>query len=265
MTDPVTSNIPSVVDPNARALATYNPGDDFSFLRPRDILTPRLFLMQPTSPNVIEGKFRPGELVLNDETFLAVGQKTKMIILLAWLQWIEWNPDRNAPQDQRMLNKSFDPTSQLAKEAEAFLKIKNPEGKEVVKVTEYYNCLCILPGKDNDYDRIAAFGFARSSHKEGKKILNALGTAKHNGSKCYMWEHEFEFSTKMEQKEQNRYFVPMKGTMARIPDAQYETVKKHAEAMRARREEMQARVLAQETETEAKAGVDPTSDAKAPF
>lgn len=246
------TNVPIV--PQANAVSVYTPADDFAFMRPRDITTPRMFLMQPTSPTVIEGKFRPGEFVLNDETFCPAGQKTKMVMLLTWLQWIEWNPDRNAPQDKRMLNKSFDPMGDLAKQAEAFIKIKNPQGKEVVKVTEYYNCIAAFPGADNDYSRLASFGFARSSHKDGKKLLNRLFMAKHAGEKCHLWENEFEIYSRMETKDGNRFFVPTIGLMNRIPDHVYDEVKGNAETLRQRRQEMQERMLAQEADADNKTG-----------
>lgn len=231
-------------------LTTYNPQDDFSFMRARDLITPRMLLMQPTSPDVVIGKYRPGSFVVNDAEVLQQGQSMKMLILLVWLQWIEWNPDRNAPQDKRMLNKSFDPMSDLAKQAEAFIKVKNPQGKDVVKVTEYYNCIACLPGAEKNYDNLVAFGFARSSHKEGKKLMNKLMTIKHNGASCFMWENEFLISSRMETKDNNRYFVPTVGAVNRIPDDEFETVKANAEKVRARRIEMMERVANQEVEAE---------------
>lgn len=231
------------------AVKIYTPEDDFSFVRPRDIVTPRMLLMQPTSPGVVEGKFRGGEFVLNDSVKIPLQGSAKFVMYMMWLQWIEWNPNRDAPKEEQMLNKSFDPQSTLAKRAEKWELVINSDKKEVPAVTEYYNCILGLPGDDGDYGNLAAFGFARSSHKTGKTLINRLMGIKYNGEKAHMFQTEFLLSSKMEQKGTNRYFVPVVGQGNKLADDRVDEVKNIAEMLRNRRQEMMERIAAQETES----------------
>lgn len=253
---------------DTNAVKVYTPEDDFGFVRSRDVVTPRLFLLQPMSQPVVENKFRAGEFVMNDGGVIAPGAKAKFVVLMMWLQWIEWHPDRDVIKEERMIAKSFDPMSALAKRAEKWELVKNKLGKEVPAVTEYYNCIIALPGVDNNYSNLATFGFARSSHKIGKIFINRMMGIKYEGRKPHMWETEFEISSKMETKGNDRFYVPVIGAANRLPTEYIEEVRQNAETLRARREEMINRVAAQEQaedETEGGPTVNVKSADQAPF
>lgn len=248
-----TSTEVTVPKPAAVIITDHRPEDDFADVRKRDIMTPRLSLLQPTSPVVIEsnGAYRGGQFIDGTNIICDNGKSFKFIAIDRWLHWTEWNPDRNAPKDQRILSRSFDINSWQAKEAESFVKVKGPDGKEKLKITEHFNYIICLPGDNNDFANLYLWNFARSSHKTGKIFLNRLMRARQaDGSQAAMYMNMYEMSSVLKQKDQNRWFEPVIGPSATpITDADsLAELKELVIGFKNRREEMKRRVLERELE-----------------
>jgi hypothetical protein len=172
--------------------------------------------MQFTSPAVQDGKFTAGDFVISGEDRVAIKRNATGIIvpIMFWLQWIEWHPDRNAPKSQRLIDRSTDPNSKLAVRAGRFEKVKKPDGKEMIAVTEYYNFIIALPELTGNFDELFIFGFSKSSHKVGKLWLNRARKLRTPGGQdiAPIWSNAWELSSFVEQNERNeKYMIPMIG------------------------------------------------------
>jgi hypothetical protein len=250
MTKPNTVTVPQQ---NHVMITDHNPEDDFADVRKRDIMTPRIMMLQPTSPLVVDsnGAYRGGQFIDGSNILCnGSGESFEFIPLIRWLHWTEWNPDRKAPSDKRILSRSFDINSWQAKEAEAFTKVKDPEGKEKLKITEYFNYIICVPGNDKNYSNLYMWNFARSSHKMGKMFLNRLMRIRQpNGSVAAMYMNKFSMTSKMEKKDDLRWFVPVIGpTAAPIPVEDHEELKEMVIGLKNRQEEMKQRMVAKELE-----------------
>lgn len=238
-------------------ITDHKPDDDFADVRKRDIITPRINLLQPTSPQVVDGNgaYRGGQFI--DGTNIISngnGEAFTFIPLVRWLHWTEWNPNRDAPKDQRILSRSFDVNSWQAKEAEAFIRVKDSKGKEKLKITEYFNYIICVPGADKNYSNLFMWNFARSSHKIGKVFLNRMMRIRQaDGSQAAMYMNEFSMTSKMEKKDDLRWFVPVIGpTVKPIPIEDHEELKEMVIGFKNRQEEMKKRVADKELEEEEK-------------
>jgi hypothetical protein len=225
----------------------YNGDDDFADMRPQDVITPRLALMQPTSPLVIDGKYRGGQFIDTgaEKVVVEINKSTLILPVMMWLQWIEWNPDRSCPKDKRMIASSTDPRSELAAEASRFAEVVNSDGKKVFKVTEYYNFIVMLPEYTGTYTECFMTGFARSSHRVGKTWINRMSKLQHGGHKAPMWMHAWQLSQEKMQKDNNTFFVPKIGDAVKVPEDAWAGLNAIATEFKARKAEMAARAAQQ--------------------
>lgn len=167
---------PSNPTNNALSLyGSYNIEDDFKEMRQQDKILPRLMLMQGQSKPVMERKAGVGDWIESSgQNVVIKGGESKLIIpLMFWLEWIEWNPNRK-DTTKRILNRSTDPNSELAKLAAARVKVKNEQGKDVNKVNETYTFLVLVPEFTGDYENPMLLSFARSGYFPGKQWLNRM-------------------------------------------------------------------------------------------
>lgn len=221
---------------DTNAVTIYNPEDDFASVRKRDITTPRIVLAQPTSPSVMEGICRPGDILADGTKVAGQGEVTTILPILFFLSWVEWNPNLECPKDQRIVARSSDPQSELAKTAEKFVLIKNSMGKTVCKVTEYFNFIVALPMFMNNFTDLYMLSFYRGSHKIGKAFLNRLMRCRHNGNKMNMWMNEWEFMTKLVPGPNNsKYIQPVIGNAKMVDPGHYPTLNSMAGELRAMR------------------------------
>lgn len=244
--------------------------DDFVSMRKKDILLPRATILQANSPDVASGRFPSGTVMDSATKSEIIKARTdgKFIIpLMMWLEWIEWNPKRNAPKDEKIIDRSVDPSGKLANRADKWETITNAEGREVCVVTEYYNYIgIILDPKMNDYDSVYLTGFCRSSHRIGKMWLNRLAKARMeiepgNWVKAPMWAYRWAYKTEMVSKDGYTYYVPSIGEGQLNPQADWAMLKGVSDGFKARRSEIMDRNSNKDDETEAAAGATPVSAA----
>lgn len=270
------SNDVTATQPNDAALINLmgNSDDDFVDMRKRDFILPRAQLTQPLSPDVVEGRCPAGAIRDSSTKQVIVAPKQEgmfIIPLMFWLEWIEWNRDRDASKDKMIIERSVDPTSKLARRAEAWETYVNDQGKEKAVVTEYYNFVCaIINAKYNDYDSVYLTGFARSSHKIGKMWLNSMYKRRIEINGEYvrprMWATRWALSTRLETKDSYKFFIPVIGEGTENPRTDWAKLKDIADSFTARRAEIMDRNSnVQEASDEDAAAADGAPKAAATF
>ena len=245
------------------ALATYKAEDDFQDVRPQDKLTPRIRLQQMTSPSVAEGKAAAGDYMLDSgEVILHRGGTTKIIPLMHWLQWVEFNPDRDAAKDKRVFGRSVDPNGDLAIAAGKYEEVVNPEGKKVFRVTESYNFAVLLPSI-GFYDTVYIISLQRASHRVGKGLINTLlGQRQSDGVRYPFFASMFDLGNVFKDEgPQKKYFVPTFEKRMETPQAQWPGLAVLVTKLRADKKAMMDRELEREHDDTA-AGVTAASSAK---
>ncbi len=220
----------------ASNVSTYvSDTDDFGDMDSNDIIIPRAAIMQGTSPLVQDGVANVAQIWDSTQQRLLIDRDEvgKIIPLVFFKDWIEWNPDRTS--DEKILDRSRDPKSKLAERARNFEKVTNSDGKEIVAVTENYNFFCIFPepfGLEYDAiietpdlinDCILWFSFNRTAHKLGKLWLNRLRSLKApdpaTGEKAAarMFAAAWDMSSKKREGDGNTWFVPIIGNYTILP------------------------------------------------
>ncbi len=241
-------------------LKIYNPEDDFAQVRAQDLIVSRLRLQQALSPAVNAGKMVQGCFAIDDnEVAIERGTLTRIIPIMFWFQWVEFNPDMNAPKEKKILNKSIDPSSTLAQEAEKYVTVLNPEGKKVFKVTESYNFVVLCPDL-GAFERPFVISFQRSSHKLAKAWLNRMMNMRVNGAKINMWRNSWELGAEfIDAGPKKKYFLPNINKPEPVPEDKWEFL--HGLATKLR--EGRAALAARELEKAADDANDEESDATA--
>ncbi len=248
----------SVEEKAKAALALYKTEDDYADVRPQDRVTPRLRLQQMTSPGVAAGKTAAGDFALDDtDPIIRRGATTKAIFLMHWLQWVQFNPNRNCPKNERVLARSVDPNGELAMDAGKYTKIMNSEGKETMKTTESYNFVLLLP-TIGFYDTFYLLSFQRSSHKIGKNLINKMmGFRQPTGDKMPMFSHMFDLSAEFhDEGPSKKYFTPSLSNAIETPMEQWPKLVNLVTGLRTVRQAMMQRELERETADDAVPGVD---------
>lgn len=203
-------NVPSTT--LAQQMAQYDVAQDFQ-MDQEDIITPRLVIRQPNSPQVAKKECSGGDVQLHNakDIIIPEGEVKDIIILAWWKEWVEWNPNRKA--DERILNRTIDPLHPLVKECRARLKVQNDEGKMVNKVTETYNALVIVP--EVGYEEQYIMSFSRTHHFQFKQMLNVAKRLKRdfgNGPQpCPIFSHSYGLSTELVEKDNNVWYIPKFG------------------------------------------------------
>lgn len=237
--------------PATGALSTLFTGadEDFADMRKKDMILPRANIMQALSPDVVDGKFPAGTVVdSSTKAILAEAKKDglKIVPLMFWLEWIEWNRVRNVDKKDRIVARSTDPQSELAKRADKWEVYTNDQGREVCTVTEYYNFVCVVidPAR-NTYDDAYLIGFARSSHKQGKMWLNRMYKTRINVEgafvrppMCFM---QWAFKTELVKKDGFSYYVPCIGDGDEVPRDLWPKLKQMSDDMKAMKQELMER------------------------
>lgn len=230
--------------------------DDFAAMRQQDIIMPRVTLQQATSLGVVDGKYRMGQFIdlAQEAVAIDMGAIGSVVPLMYWLEWIEWNPDRSAPKEKKIIARSLDPQSDLAKQASMYVEIDTPQGKRL-KVTEYYHFIVLIPSYSGNYKDPFMISFAKSSHRCGKQWLNKLIKAKikigDSLVKAPIWANQWELSSKKEQKGGNTFAFSVIGAAKMIPTDVHADVKELSDTMKARRAEVASKNTGHEEDTSA--------------
>ncbi len=158
-----------------------------------------------------------------------------------FLEWIEWDIDKMAKKP--IVERSADPLSALAKSAERFEKIRGKDGKERLKVTEYYSFLVLAPNYFGNWTDMMMLNFSKSGHKTGKQWLNRMRGFKvkdgENLVAAPMCVVGWDLGSKVEVNDRNEdYYVPVVGSGKLIPQDCFETTIAIANECKARRQQL---------------------------
>jgi len=248
-----------------QALSTYMAkNDDFADVRPQDKLTPRIKLMQMTSPQVADGKAMAGDMVLDSGDLLVKrGGSTLFVPLMHWLSWVEFNPDRNCPKDKRVIDRSVDPNSSLAQRAAKYEEVMQSNGKKAFAVTEAYNFVGLCPSVGH-FDTFYLLSFQRASHRVGKGLINKLmGIRAPDGSRFPMFMSMFELSSLYKDEgPEKKYFIPSLDNRKDTPEDKLASLALLVDGLRAGKKMMMDRELERE-KAEAEADAETETSAKA--
>lgn len=201
----------------------FKGDDDFAEMSPQDRIISRLLLMQFGSKPVKNDQAKAGSWInsASMETVCTKEQTLKVIPLIYWKKWVEWNPVKGAPKGtgpgKMILNQTSNPADPIAIAANSNPRPKVlVEGREKPKYTEYYVYLCAAPAIFGDCNTLFTVEFCRSAHKVGKEWLNRQEQFKveHPETKqkvrAPMGMVEWELGSKMEHdtRTDSDYFVP---------------------------------------------------------
>lgn len=245
------------------ALAAYNANDDYVDMRAKDYILPRAQILQPLSVDVMEGGKQAGSIMDSSTKNILVNPKAEgkfIVPIMMWLEWIEWNRDRDCDKDKKVVARSVDPASPLAIRADRWEEFIGTDGKKKVAVTEYFNFIvAVVDEKMSDYEALYIMGFARSSHKTGKVLLNRLSKTKIPGPegipvRAPMFLNRIGITTAVETKDNNRFWIPVLGEAKPNPDSHIPLLAKIATDMKARRADIIDRNRNEHTDTEATGG-----------
>ena len=169
-------------------------------VRAKDIVLPRMVLMQALSPKVTESQASPGDVFnsLTDERIFGNSEEQEIVPIYHFIQWIEWG-DRNA--NEGMIANSLDPRSDIAMSAMRGDKIMRG-GREDFRVTEYHNIVVILLPTDFINPNIVLIPFARTNYKVGRKFL---GLARMRGN-YPLYAGKYIISTETEVSKANQKY-----------------------------------------------------------
>lgn len=229
------------------ALSSYNANDDFVGMRAKDIILPRAQVLQPLSAEVMDNG-KPAGAIIDSSTkgiLVPAREEGKYIVpIMTWLEWIEWNKDRDCDKKDRVVERSTDPASLLARRADRWETYVDEKGNNKPVVTEYYNfIIAVVDDKMSDYESLYIMGFARSSHTTGKLLLNRLRKTRVAGEDgmpvpAPMFLNRIAIKTTVETKDSNKYWVPVLGEAKQNPDAHLPMLIRIATEAKARRAEI---------------------------
>jgi hypothetical protein len=172
-------------------------------VRARDILIPRLVLLQALSPAVVEGDNQAGEILnsISEEIEIDKDAEKEFIPIYHYLEWIQWN-DRD--QGGGIQDRSLDPDGQLAQMSNKMEKHTTNEGKEVFTVTEYHNFVCIFVGEDKP--ELIVISCAKSNIKHAKKFLGLIRMR----GRYPMYAGKYTVKAVLETNQQNQKYYTYK-------------------------------------------------------
>lgn len=216
--------------------------DDFAGMRQKDNIMPRLVLQQFQSPGVVADIYKAGDYadISMKETIVPFGKTAKVVPLMFWLEWVEWNLDMNAPKDKKIIERSTDPQGNLSRRSDAYEKGTNSKGKEVFLITEAYNFVLCLPGIDNDINNLYITSFQKGSHKIGKSWLNRLRKQKYRSTEgavpAPIWMNQWELSGERIVSEEGTYASPVIGASTACPVEWHAELLENATRLKAQRD-----------------------------
>lgn len=193
----------------------------------RDLIIPRLMLMQGQSPQVQEGMARLGQVFASttNEQVLDVDETCEFIPVYHYKEWIEW-ADRESGEG--ILDRSVDPDGELAMASARSERRTTSEGKEVFRVTEYHNFIVVLPHLG--LDRLLVISCARSNHKHGRALL---AMARYRAG-APLFAGKYRLGARLEQNRRGQKYMVFSFENAGWADEeQFAAVKAHYTSIRA--------------------------------
>lgn len=215
------TNVPAVVNPTNNAVGSvknYEPENDFEGMEASDRKTPRIRIMQALSPDVVAERFRPGQIVIPGQEVVIERGKMEMCVPLTFYKtWTKFNPNQNCDKKEIVLDRSMDPTSALAAEAKRFIKIKNSKGNDMFTVTEAYNFVLLIPNVGG-WGGTYMLQLHKGAFNAGKDWINRMERMRDPETQRVqnMWKYSYEFGTKLEERNGNKFYVPVFGIQAPV-------------------------------------------------
>lgn len=172
--EPGTSDVPAV-RPEAPPPAYIPEGERLGLekMRDRDIIFPRVILLQGLSPivQVAESGMHAGDLI-NSVTLELIARAEEPRIftpIMFWPEWIEWLP-RN--EGGGIVAISHDPASDLANRGQRGGRPRGVEGEPETSVLEYLVFLALFTDKPPSPESVVCFSCAKTNYKHGRRLLN---------------------------------------------------------------------------------------------
>lgn len=244
-------------------LSDYNANDDFADMRAKDHILPRATLLQPLSVLVMDGNGVAGTIIdsATHSVLVPAREDGKYIIpVMHWLEWLEWNRDRDCPKNEKVIARSVDPAGDLAKRADKWEVFIDDKGRERPVVTEYHNYIvAIVDDKISDYESLYILPFCRSSHKTGKMLLNRLYKTKIASPDGFpvrapMFYNRIAIKTSVETKGADKYWVPILGDARPTPPEHFAQLVAIATDLKARKRDIIDRNRSDVAENEGASG-----------
>lgn len=169
-----TPNLPAVAS-NLENLPAHIAQDDvdemagLENMEGRDLIIPRLVIMQSGSPAVKDREAQEGEVYdsVSKDQILGVDEETNFVPCFMYKEYIQWN---NRGSAELWAGRSLDPRSELALTAQRGDKRTNDQGKEVFVVTEHINFIVLIP--ERSLEKPYTISCAKSNWKHGKQLMN---------------------------------------------------------------------------------------------
>ena len=143
----------------------------FEEMKPGDILTPALTIIQKAHDEELITKYGMGSLVLlaSDEKLCGVGELIKIQALKHYVDYVEWD-STDETRKKPALARSTDRLGDLAKRFEDGEKVVRPDGKVKFAVTASHRFICLLEGRNYP----VMLSFRNTNYKNGKAWLNMM-------------------------------------------------------------------------------------------
>lgn len=178
-----------------------------------DLIIPRVKLLQPLSPEVVEKpKEFQGGLLINSLTLEVLPEY--FIPIFKFTNWIRWNPrDANKPG----FHPDFPPGEMLWRSDDPFDPRVQDEGKfgpngEPPLATKFLNFFSIFPGVPMPI----IVSFSKTSFKAGKQLMSLA-----QFSQGDMFSKKYKLSSKLEKNDQYSFWVLTVEQAGKASDEEY--------------------------------------------
>ncbi len=147
-------------------------GAGMEMVRVTDVTMPRLSLQQAMSPDVVEGKYKSGQIVCNitGEVLVDLGEKVEFIVLKHYLQWIKWRP---RDEGGGIIASTMDPKHDLVHEMALENEKREQDKNFKPSIIEYHNFLLLLRLKDGTL-KPYVLSCGKTNWKHGKALITKM-------------------------------------------------------------------------------------------
>ncbi len=188
------ADLPAYVDVSA-ADGLENAGD-------AGLQLPLLLLAQPLTPQVVDGKLKPGDVVLNSDAETALihaGGSLNFVPFYHFNEWIQWAPRETG---EGILARSKDPRGELAKLAARQLqdlREKREGNSDEPRVTKYHVFFVLLDGQLAP----VAITMSRTKFKKGQQLL---ALALRRGPKIPLYAGKYQLTSVLEKNKKGQSY-----------------------------------------------------------
>lgn len=170
------------------------------------VSTPRLHLLQPLSPEVVDGKYPVGTVVLRPQNVIVCPKDGAFYAtpIFFWPEWIAWNPRAMRQQLPAIRERTTDPKSALAMRCRNSATWREPcpeNPQQEIRNCEHLNAALIVYGVDELGFSPAVVSFSRASHAAGRKFATLIKTRR-----AAIYGGVYEFAVKQRANNQGSWF-----------------------------------------------------------